>query len=291
MPRKARSENVLGRRVLLRGVEVDVLAGVRRVGAGDLRLGALAGELGLHPHAAARGAEADRDPVELGVARHLGALGAEDPRLLVEVLAADVAQPGVLPDDELDDGVEQRLGLGVGGEVLLPHLGLGALVEHDQHAALQRAAGRGGDGAEQDRRLDAHAARHVDERAAGPAGVVGRDEDVVLGGDDRAEVRLDQLGVLARGVGQRHDDRRRRRSPRRPRSRRRPGSGRIGSGGSNSGSGSASSASAGAGPKASRSSLPRSVNSQPAAPLKRGRSSVPLKEAARSRRAASHSGS
>src|SRR5215208_1210746 len=65
----------------------------------------------------------------------------------------------------------------------------------------------------------------------------------------------------------------------------------IGSASSNSAAGSAISASAGAPAKASRSNLPRSVNSQPAAPLKRGRSSVPLKEAARSRRAASHSGS
>ena len=90
------------RGVLLRGVEVDVLALVRRVGTRDLGLGALAGELRLHPHAATCGAEADGDPVELAVALHLGALGAEDPRLLVQVLAADVAELGVLADDKLD---------------------------------------------------------------------------------------------------------------------------------------------------------------------------------------------
>src|SRR5918998_396161 len=54
-----------------------------------------------------------------------GALRAEDPRLLVEVLPADVAQLRVLAHHKLDDGVEQRLGLGVAGQVLLPHLGLG----------------------------------------------------------------------------------------------------------------------------------------------------------------------
>ena len=89
-----------------------------------------------------RRAEAERDPVERAVAGDLGALGAEDPRLLVEVLAADVAQAGVLADDELDDGVEQRLGSSSAGQVLLPDLGLGALLEHDQHAPVQRACRR-----------------------------------------------------------------------------------------------------------------------------------------------------
>src|SRR4051812_1432663 len=102
-PAERQIRNRVRRGVLLRRVEVDVLARVRRVGARDLGLGALAGELGLHPHAAAGGAEADGDPVELAVALHLGALCAEDPRLLVQILAADVAELGVLPDDELDD--------------------------------------------------------------------------------------------------------------------------------------------------------------------------------------------
>src|SRR3954452_2776230 len=62
------------------------------------------------------------------------------------------------------------------------------------------------------------------------------------------------------------------------------------SGASKSSSGTVSSASAGAAPKRPRSKAPRSVNSHPVVPLKRGRSSPSLKEAARSRRAASHSG-
>ena len=92
---------------------------------------------------------------------------------------ADEAQPGVLADHELDDGVEQRLGVVGAGQVLLPDLGLGALLEHDQHAPVQRDAGGVGDRGQHDRRLDAHAARDVDERAAGPAGVVERGEDVL----------------------------------------------------------------------------------------------------------------
>ena len=65
------------------------------------------GELGLHPHLAARRAEAERDPVEVGVAADLGALGGEHPALVGELLLADVAQVGAVADDELDDPVEQ----------------------------------------------------------------------------------------------------------------------------------------------------------------------------------------
>ena len=171
-----------------------------------LRLGALAGQQRLGAHAAVGAAEADDDPVERAVAGHLGALGAEDPRLLVEVLPADVAQAGVLAHDELDHGVEQRLGLLVAGQVLLPHLGLGALLEHDQHAPLQGGAGGGGDRGEQDRGLDAHVARDPDEGAAVPRVLVPAGEDVV-GGHHAAEVRLDELGMALAGDRQREDDR------------------------------------------------------------------------------------
>ena len=165
------------RPVLLRRVEVDVLARVRRVGARHLRVGARAGEQRLRAHLAARGAEAEHDPVERAVALHLGALGAEDPRALVELLGVDVAQVRVLADLELDHRVEHGR-LVAAGQVLLPDLGLGALLEHDQHAAVQDRAGGAADDGEQDRRLDAHAARDVDERAALPARLVGGREGV-----------------------------------------------------------------------------------------------------------------
>jgi hypothetical protein len=52
-----------------------------------------------------------------------------------------------------------------------------------------------------------HARRDVDERAARPDGRVQRGELVVTGGDDGAEVLLEQLGVLAQpGVGVDEDD-------------------------------------------------------------------------------------
>ena len=52
-----------------------------------------------------------------------------------------------------------------------------------------------------------HAGRHVDERSARPHRGVQRGELVVAGGDDGAEVLLEELGVLAqRRVGVHEDD-------------------------------------------------------------------------------------
>ena len=66
--------------------------------------------VGLHAHAPARGSEAERDPVERDVAADLGALGAEDPAALRQRLAAHVAQPRAVADDELGDRVEDAVG-------------------------------------------------------------------------------------------------------------------------------------------------------------------------------------
>src|SRR5918995_5211984 len=189
------------RSVLLRGVEVDVLAGVRRVGAGHLCVGARAGEQRLRAHLAARGAEAEHDPVERGVALHLGPVGAEDPRALVELLGVDVAQPGALAHLELDHRVEHGR-LVAAGQVLLPHLGLRALLEHDEHAAVQDRAGGVADDRQEDRRLDLHAARHVHERPALPGRLVGGGEGVDVA-DDRAQVRLHELGMAPARHGER----------------------------------------------------------------------------------------
>ena len=95
--------------MLLSGVEVEVLPPVARVRARDLRGRALAGQLGLHPHLAARRAETERDPVEGAVALNYRALRAEDPRLLVECLSGHEAQVRVRPNDELDDRVEEAV--------------------------------------------------------------------------------------------------------------------------------------------------------------------------------------
>ena len=101
----------VGSGVLLGGVEVEVLARAAGVAAGHPRLRARPGELGLHPHLAVGRAEAERGPVEAAVALDLGALGGEDPGRLGDVLGADVAQGRGLADVQLDDRVEQRVGL------------------------------------------------------------------------------------------------------------------------------------------------------------------------------------
>jgi hypothetical protein len=73
---------------------------------------------------------------------------------------------------------------------------------------VQRAARLGGERGQQQRDLDAHTARDVDEGAAAPAGLVGRDEHVArLERDDRAQVRLDELGMALDRLAQRHHDR------------------------------------------------------------------------------------
>src|SRR3954470_133825 len=104
----------VGRRVLLQRVEVEVLAPARGVRPGHRAVGAGAGELGLLEDLAVRGAEAERDPVERAVAGDRRALRAEDPRLLRDVLRVDEPQARVLADDELDDAVEDTVGLRVG---------------------------------------------------------------------------------------------------------------------------------------------------------------------------------
>ena len=144
------------------------------------------------------------DPVELRVAGDAGALRAEDPRLLVEALGRDEAQVGVLPDDELDDGVEQAVGR---RELLLPDLGLRALLEDDEHAPAHGGALLGLDRGEQDGGVEPRVARDVDERAALPLRRVAGDEGVVGRGHDRAEVRLDEVAVRLDRLRQRHDER------------------------------------------------------------------------------------
>ncbi len=99
----------VGRGVLLGGVEVDVLAAVGGVGAGDAGVGALAGQAGLHQHVPRARAEAERDPVEAPVAADRAALRAEDPAALRQVLTADVAQVGVVADHELGGDVEDAV--------------------------------------------------------------------------------------------------------------------------------------------------------------------------------------
>ena len=84
----------------------------------------------------------------------------------VEPLLADVPQRRTGADDDLRHRVEQALAL---APVALPDLGLGALLEHDQDAPVQRDAGRVGDRGQHDRGLDAHAAGDIAAQATATA--------------------------------------------------------------------------------------------------------------------------
>ena len=62
------------RRMLLRGVKVDVLAPVRGVGAGHACFRTLAGQACLHQHVPGARAEAERNPVKAPVTADRAAL-------------------------------------------------------------------------------------------------------------------------------------------------------------------------------------------------------------------------
>ncbi len=194
------------RGVLLERVEVEVLAPARRICTGDGPARALARELGLEEHLAVRRAEAERDPVERAVALDDGPLRAEYERALGERLRIHEAQVGVLADYEFHDAVDEAVGVGVARQRLMPHLRLGALLEHDQRAVVKSAAGPLMHCRQHDRRLNVKAARDVDERAIAPARVVLRGQPGACR-DDASQVVLDEIGMTLRRNGERHHDR------------------------------------------------------------------------------------
>ena len=85
---------------------------------------------------------------------------------------------------------------------MLPDLGLGALLEHDQGAPGDRGAVLVERQLDPDRLGEPDPGGDVDEDAVAPAGVVAGDERVV-GRHQRAEPALDQLRVGLDRLGQR----------------------------------------------------------------------------------------
>ena len=169
-------------------------------GEGDrehLAVGALAHQPDrrvLHRHLRA---EVAVDPLHGRVLVGDGALRDEVVDVVRPVLDRRVAAAGALLHHDLDHGRVQRVARVDRRGAALDVVHVGALVDED-HRALELAHVLGVDpevGLE--RHLDRDARRHVDERAARPDGRVQRRELVVVLRDDRAEVLLDELLVLA----------------------------------------------------------------------------------------------
>ena len=191
---------MFARRVLLRRVEVEVLAAARRVRAGDLRVRARAGELRLledlavarrRSPSATQSSEPSRSTAR--------ALRAEDPRLLVEALAADEAQAARSAPTTSSTTVLNRPSASRRRELLLPDLGLGALLEHDRaRASSARCPAAAWTAVSSDRRLE-RARRAGRRRTRRPptrprcARRTGRRRV-----DDRAEVRARRARGAAR---------------------------------------------------------------------------------------------
>ena len=138
-------------------------------------------------------AEAERDPVERAVARHLGALACRRSSFSPTASCPQTKRRFAFsPTTSSTTVLKTRVLRRVGGQVLLPHLRLRAVLDDDQRAPVERAALGALHGGDEDRPVEHRAGRDVHERAAGEAGLVARDEGVLVG-DDRAEVPLDQL--------------------------------------------------------------------------------------------------
>jgi hypothetical protein len=89
----------------------------------------------------------------------------------------------------------QGLALEVRREEVLADLALGQLVDDGQRLRVLRRTRLVDQPDDLDRLLDLLAARHVQERAAGPEGAGGRGELALIGLHPRAPVLLEQLGV------------------------------------------------------------------------------------------------
>ena len=142
-------------------------------------------------------AEVAVDPLHRRVLVGDGALGDEVVDVRRPVLDRRVAAAAALLDDDLHDRRVQRVGRVDRRGAALDVVHVGALVDDDQRALELAHVLRVDPEVGLQRQLDLHALRHVDERAARPDGRVQRRELVVVLRDDRPEVLLHELLVLA----------------------------------------------------------------------------------------------
>src|SRR4051812_40229817 len=199
------------RRRVRRGVDdlaarVLVLAVAGERDREDLAVGALAHEVdGRVLHRQLR-AEVAVDPLDRRVGLGDRALRDEVEDVVRPVLHGRVADAGARLGAQLDDRGVQRVGAVRRGSAALDVVHVGALVGEDQRALELAHVLRVDAEVGLQRHLDVDARGHVDERAARPHGAVESRELVVVRRDDRREVLLDEVLVLAqRGVHVRED--------------------------------------------------------------------------------------
>ena len=193
--------------VLVGGEQVEVLVALGEVEAGVAHVRA-----GLRGHDVERllgepSAKVNRHPAHERVAGDLHALGRD---------VVDLARPPVLEVRELDARAGARVQLEAAGmeglpadwrgEAVLAHRALGVLVDHRKSVCVLRSSGLVDQVDDLDRRLDAQALRHVDERAAGPERSGGRRELPLVVGEAAHVPLADQVRVLLDRPFERGDD-------------------------------------------------------------------------------------
>src|SRR3954449_889825 len=185
---------------------VLVLAGAGERDRQDLAVGALAHEIDARVLHRELRAEVAVDPLHGRVGLRDRALRDQVEDVVRPVLHRRVADARARLGAQLDDRGVQRVRAVRRRRAALDVVHVGALVGEDQRplelAHVLRVDAEVG----LQRHLDVDARRHVDERSARPHGAVERGELVVVRRDDRREVLLDEVLVLAqRGVHVRED--------------------------------------------------------------------------------------
>ena len=187
--------------VLLRGVEIEVLALAERVQARCPHRGARAAQARLLTRLAELAAQPQREPAQRGVARDLGPGGAEVVRVVMQFLRLHEVDLGAVAEHQLDRAVEVA---GLAGGELLEQRQARAGVDDDEGAPERARAGLRVLDHQAQGQADGDSRRDVHERAAAPGRRVLGDEAVAQV-EHAAEVPVDQLAVRLHGGVQRRE--------------------------------------------------------------------------------------
>ena len=192
--------------VVLEGVEVEELVAGGEVDALQLRRRARPLEVGLAAdlgEAAAEGHVEDPRPAVLGDVRPLVGELVGVPAPLLERHVADF---GTLADEDFGRAAGEGGLLEGGGEELVEVVEAGVPTGQDQGVGEDRGAASAGPELAQDRPLDLDVVGNVEERTAAEQRGMRGGELVAVGADLAEEMAANQVGVLAGGLAQRHED-------------------------------------------------------------------------------------